>query len=253
LRYPALYSAIDRTIYFQKFKYAARHADRIIAISEQTKRDVVEFLNIEERKISVIYQGCHPAFKKRYTAEEKQAVRDKYGLPRDFLLNVGTIETRKNALSIIKAIEQLDVHLVIAGKRTPYLKELVNYLERKHLTRKVTFVHGAPVDDLAIFYEAALLFVYPSLFEGFGIPIIEALYSGIPVITSSGGCFPEAGGPTSCYVMPNDQEAFSTAIETVLTDSALRERMIEAGLAYSQKFNDDRIAEQLMNRYRELL
>lgn len=251
LRYPELYSWIDRTIYFYKFKYAARHADRIIAISEQTKRDVVEFLEVDENKVTVVYQGCHPAFKRRYTTAEKQTIRDKYGLPQDFILNVGTIETRKNALSIIKAIEQLDVHLVIAGKKTPYLKVLVDYLEKRHLTAKVTFVHGASVDELAVLYQAALLFVYPSLFEGFGIPIIEALYSGVPVITSTAGCFQEAGGPNSRYVSPNDSEELLNAIRVVLTDSALRQQMIDIGLDYSQNFNDDRIADQLMALYRD--
>src|SRR5690606_13121995 len=126
-------------------RYAARHADRIIAISEQTKRDIVEFLKVDEHKISVIYQGCHPAFKQRYSEAERAAVCSKYSLPIDFILNVGTIETRKNALSVIRAIEQLDVHLVIAGRKTPYLRELVDYLEKKRITKKVTFVHGAPV------------------------------------------------------------------------------------------------------------
>ena len=252
LRYPELYTKIDRTIYLHKFRYAAHQADRIIAISEQTKRDIIDFLKIDERKITVVYQGCHPAFKQRYTESEKQAVRDRYGLPRDFILNVGTIEARKNALAIIKAIEDLDVYLVIAGRKTPYLNELMAYLEKKKLTKRVTFIHGASVNDLAVLYQAALLFVYPSLFEGFGIPIIEALYSGVPVITSRGGCFPEAGGPHSCYVLPDDRGEFSTAIQTALTDTELRQRMVEGGRTYSQNFNDDYIADQLMNLYRSI-
>jgi len=252
LRYPELYSKIDRAIYFHKFKYAAHHADRILAISEQTKRDIVEFLKVDESRITVIYQGCHPAFKQRYTTADKQAVRDKYRLPQDFILNVGTIETRKNALSIVKAIEHVDVHLVIAGKKTPYMKELVDYLETKNLTAKVTFIHGASVDELAVLYQAALLFVYPSLFEGFGIPIIEALYSGVPVITSNTGCFPEAGGPHSRYVSSDDSAELSAAIHEILTDSALHQRMIEGGRVYSQNFNDDRLADQLMALYQAI-
>lgn len=252
LRYPELYSWIDRTIYFEKAKYAAHQANHIIAISEQTKRDIIEFLRVDESKITVIYQGCHPAFKRRYTEPEKQAIRRKYRLPQDFILNVGTIETRKNALLIVKAIEHLDVHLVIAGKKTPYVNELADYLEKHRLTAKVTFIHGASIDELAVLYQSALLFVYPSLFEGFGIPIIEALYSGVPVITSNVGCFEEAGGPHSRYVSPHDSQELSTAIATVLTDSVQRREMIDAGLAYSQNFNDDRIAGQIMSLYREI-
>lgn len=252
LRYPELYSWIDRTIYFEKAKYAAHQANHIIAISEQTKRDIIEFLRVDESKITVIYQGCHPAFKRRYTEPEQQAIRRKYRLPQDFILNVGTIETRKNALLIVKAIEHLDVHLVIAGKKTPYVNELADYLEKHRLTAKVTFIHGASIDELAVLYQSALLFVYPSLFEGFGIPIIEALYSGVPVITSNVGCFEEAGGPHSRYVSPHDSQELSTAIATVLTDSVQRREMIDAGLAYSQNFNDDRIAGQIMSLYREI-
>lgn len=253
LRYPELYSKIDRTIYFHKFKYAAHHADRVIAISEQTKRDVVDFLKVDANKVTVVYQGCHPAFKRQYSVIDKQAIRDKYGLPPDFILNVGTIETRKNALLIVKAIEHLDIHLVIAGKATPYVKELVDYMEKRQFTSKVTFIHGTTIDELAVLYQSALLFVYPSLFEGFGIPIIEALYSGVPVITSNTGCFHEAGGPHSCYVSPGDAEELSDALRTVLTDSKLRQRMIEGGFTYSQHFDDDRIADQLMRLYRGLV
>lgn len=251
VRYPALYHAIDRTIYFHKFKHAVQHADRIIAISEQTKRDIVEFLGADERKIGVVYQGCHPAFKQRYTDAEKQAVRENYKLPTDFILNVGTIETRKNALAIIKAIKPLDVHLVIAGKATPYLNELKAYIEAHQLSPNVTFVHGASIDELAKIYQSARLFVYPSLFEGFGIPIVEALYSGVPVITSNVGCFPEAGGPNSKYVSPRNIDEISQTISAVLGDSALRSVMIDGGLDYARRFDDEHIASQVMHLYRE--
>ena len=251
VRYPSLYPFIDRLIYSRKFNYAAHQADRVIAISEQTKQDIVEFLGVDETKISVIYQGCHPAFKQRYTDEERQAVREKYKLPNGFILHVGTIEPRKNTLSVVKAIAQLDVHLVIAGRPTPYLKEINAYIQRHGIASKVSFVHGATIHELAKLYQSALLFIYPSLFEGFGIPIIEALYSGVPVITSRGGCFPEAGGPYSRYVSPLDTEEIADAIRVVLTDSMLRQRIIDGGIAHSQHFNDDRIASQLMQLYVE--
>ncbi|MGK6351988.1 glycosyltransferase family 4 protein [Parapedobacter sp. DT-150] len=252
VRYPALYSFIDRTIYFRKFKHAARHADRIVAISEQTKRDIVEFLHVADSKIDVIYQGCHPAFKQRYTDAAKQAVLEKYKLPGDFMLNVGTIEARKNVLSVIKAMERIDMPLVVAGRPTPYLDELKGYIETRGMSKKVLFIHGASVDELAKLYQSALLFIYPSLFEGFGIPIIEALYAGVPVITSRGGCFPEAGGPHSRYVAPDDLEEIAQAIEAVLGDSALRDSMIDQGFVHVQQFDDARIAGQMARLYREV-
>lgn len=251
VRFPELYRSIDRSIYFRKFRYAAHHADRIIAISKQTKQDIVDFLGVEGDKIAVVYQGCHPAFKQRYTEEEKLAVRKKYQLPEEFILNVGTIETRKNALAIVKAIAPLDVHLVIAGKPTPYLDELKAYIGQHKLFEKVSFIHGAPTDELAKLYQSALLFVYPSLFEGFGIPIVEALYSGVPVVSTAGGCFSEAGGPHSRYVSPHDIAEITDAIHTILTDSTLRQQMVERGISYSRNFNDERIADQLMHIYHE--
>lgn len=253
VRYPELYSTIDRTIYLRKFKYAANHADRIIAISEQTKRDLIDFLKVDERRINVMYQGCHPVFKQPLTEAGKQAVRHKYGVPRDFVFHVGTVEARKNTLTLIQAVEPLDIHLVVAGRPTSYIKKVKEYIAKKNLTSKVTFIHGASVTELAALYQSALLFVYPSLFEGFGIPIIEALYSGVPVITSSGGCFQEAGGPSSVYVTPQDSSALSAAISTVLSDSQLRQRMVKAGLSYSLQFDDDRIADQLMALYNEII
>ncbi|SEK36196.1 glycosyltransferase family 4 protein [Parapedobacter koreensis] len=252
MRYPQLYPFIDRTIYFRKFKYAAHHADHIIAISEQTKRDIVEFLDVKEAKISVVYQGCHPVFKQRYTEAEKQAVLKKYELPSDFVLNVGTIEARKNALSIIKAMEHMDVPLVIAGKKTPYLNEIKDYMEKHGLSSKVSFVHGASLDELAKLYQSALLFIYPSIFEGFGIPIIEALYSGVPVITTQGGCFPEAGGLRSLYVSPTATDEITQAISAVLHDTMLRDVMVTEGLLHAQQFDDAHLAFQMTSLYHGL-
>ncbi len=253
MRFPQLYSRIDRTIYFQKFRYAAHHANRVIAISEQTKRDAVEFLGVDESKVAVIYQGCHSAFKHRYAAAEVDVVRKQYGLPPNFVLNVGTIEARKNALSAVKAIEHLDTHLAIVGRKTAYTKEIVAYIDTKGLASKVSFLHGVPLEDLAKLYQAARVFVYPSLFEGFGIPIIEALYSGVPVVTSDVGCFREAGGPDSRYVSPTDIEGLADAIQAVLMNPTLRRQMIDGGYVHSRKFDDERIAEQLMSLYREMM
>lgn len=253
VRYPQLYTFIDRTIYFRKFRHAAHHADHIIAISEQTKRDVMEFLKVDEAKISVVYQGCHPAFKQRYTEAEKQAAKAKYGLPDDFILNVGTIEARKNALSIVKAIEHIDIPLVIIGRETPYLDEIKDYIGKRGMAHRILFVHGATLDDLAKLYQSALLFIYPSFFEGFGIPIIEALYSGVPVITSDTGCFPEAGGPHSKYVAPDDVAGLQGAIGELLADGQQRNLMVDAGFAYARRFDDNSIADELASLYKTVL
>ncbi len=253
MRYPELYPWIDRTIYRRKFRHAAHGSDRIVAISEQTKRDIVHFLQVDDTKIDVVYQGCHPAFKQRYTDAEKGDVRMRYALPQDFILNVGTIEKRKNALAIAKAITRLDVPLVIAGRPTAYQRELEAYIARHGLAKRIIFIHGADTADLAKLYQMAHLFVYPSLFEGFGIPIVEALFSGVPVITTDGGCFPEAGGSHSHYVDPQDTEALAVAISGLLDNRSLRGTMIAHGQEFAQRFDDERIANHMATLYDSLL
>ena len=253
VRYPELYKSIDRKIYFKKFKYAADNTDKIIAISEQTKNDIVEFLNVDESKIEVVYQGCHNVFKEDFSDKDKELLKAKYKLPDRFLLNVGTLEPRKNALSIVKAIKDIETNLVIVGRKTEYYNEIKNYITQHNLTDKVIFLEGLSLKELAVLYQSAELFIYPSVFEGFGIPIIEALFSKTPVITTKGGVFPEAGGPSTSYVEFNNIKALETEIKDLLSNESLRERKIEEGLAFAQKFTDDQIAKEIFKVYNSLL
>ncbi|WP_164122232.1 glycosyltransferase family 4 protein [Sphingobacterium sp. xlx-130] len=253
LKFPKLYSHIDRYIYNKKFKYAVNHADKIIAISEQTKNDIVAYYGISAEKIDVIYQGCHPAFKIPKTAVQKEEIRNKLDLPERFLLNVGSIEPRKNAFSIVKAIEHLDIPLVLVGKGTKYADEIKKYVSEKGLNKKVLFLQGLSMEELSIIYTMADIFIYPSIYEGFGIPIIEALYSGVPVIATNSGVFPEAGGPFSYYIDPKNIEEMQHAINSILDNQQIRNEMIENGLKYVQRFNDEVIAEKWNTLYTSFL
>jgi len=253
VRYPELYKPIDRKIYFKKFKYAAETADKIIAISEQTKDDIISFLKVDPAKIEVIYQGCHSIFKEEVDFETIQALKKKYKLPEKYILNVGTIEPRKNLLSIVKAIKSIDVNLVVVGRKTDYYKEVEVYINEHQLNDRVLFLEGLDLKELAALYQSAEIFVYPSVFEGFGIPIIEALFSKTPVITTKGGVFPEAGGPGSSYVLLNDIEALRKEINQLLTNKELREQKATAGYQFAQKFNDDLIAKEIVNLYNAVL
>ncbi|MDF2516763.1 MAG: glycosyl transferase family 1 [Sphingobacterium sp.] len=253
IRFPELYKPIDRYIYNQKAKHAVLQSDKIIAISQQTKSDLIDTYNLAEDKIEVIYQTCHTSFKTKKTQEQKDAIRTKYNLPQHFILNVGTIEPRKNAFQIVKAIEKLDTSLVIVGRKTNYAKEIMRFVERTGMAKRVLFMEGLSMQELATIYVMADLFVYPSKFEGFGIPIIEALYSGLPVITSNSGVFPEAGGPSSCYVNPEDIDAIQFAIESILSSDSIRSQMINNGLEYVKRFDEDRIASQLIQCYKNVL
>ncbi|AUC14826.1 glycosyl transferase family 1 [Tenacibaculum sp. SZ-18] len=253
VRYPKLYSFFDRKIHFNKFKYAAEKADKVIAISEQTKNDIIKFLKVEASKIQVIYQGCHSVFKEKVSDDFKTRVKEKLNLPENFILNVGTIEERKNLLSILKAIKDLNTELVVVGRKTEYYKTIENYINENKLNNRVHFLEGVTLKELAAIYQIGNIFIYPSIFEGFGIPIIEALYSKTPVITTKGGVFPETGGPNSCYVNPNDSEELSKAIEDILNDKSLQNEMADKGYTFVQKFNDDVIANNVMKLYRSIL
>ena len=177
----------------------------------------------------------------------------KYQLPEKFVLNVGTIEERKNALTIVKAIKDVDVSLVLIGKETAYAKPIHEYIKANNLQERVHFLKGITSEELAIIYQLASVFVYPSIFEGFGIPIIEALFSKTPVITNKNGVFPEAGGPSSLYIEPFDVDDLQHKIQQVLTDTDLSNEMKEKGFEFAQQFNDADIAQQMMTCYKELL
>jgi glycosyltransferase involved in cell wall biosynthesis len=252
VRYPELYSYFDRKIHFLKFKKATQNADLIIAISQQTKEDIISFLNIKAEKIKVIYQGCQEVFKKNYTAEEKEELREKFGLPQNFVLNVGTIEERKNALLIVKAIKDLNTTLVLVGKETKYTKQIHSFIKEYQLEKKVIFLKKLTSKELAIVYQLADIFIYPSVFEGFGIPIIEALYSKTPVITTNSGVFPEAGGPDSIYIDPTNKVELKEAITNLLENPEKRLEMTRKGFEFVQKFNDEIIAQQYMDSYLEV-
>jgi glycosyltransferase involved in cell wall biosynthesis len=253
LKFPHLYSFWDRKIHFYKFKKAVQTADIVIAISEQTKQDILKYFNINPSKIKTVYQGCHSIFKETFTENEKQQILKKHNLPEKFILNVGTIETRKNVLLAVKAIKNLDIVLVIVGKETKYAIEIKKYISDNQLQNKVIFLKGLSLHELAMLYQAATIFVYPSLYEGFGIPIIEALYSKTPVITTAGGVFPEAGGPNSIYINPLEVSEMEKAIDDLLKNPVLCNKIAQNGIEFVQKFDDAKIASQINEIYTKLM
>lgn len=255
LRYPKFYPYIDRKIYAYKFRKACENSNHIIAISEATKRDIIHYFNIEESKISVIYQGCDASFKKAVPKEEKETARRKYSLPNRFILNVGSIEERKNLLLIVKALLHLpdDIRLVAVGKHTAYTDEVKTFIHQHHLEKRIQIFHQIPFNELPSFYQLASLFIYPSRFEGFGIPIIEAIHSGLPVIAATGSCLEEAGGPSSAYADPDDEYALAKKINEIWYSESIAEQMKNESLQYVQRFSDKNIASDLMNLYKHIL
>ena len=251
LRHPSYYKFIDRLIYKFKSKYACKNADRIIAISEQTKKDIISFYQTDPTKIEVIYQSCDDSFKTLLSDEAKEKIRRQYELPEQYLLNLGTIETRKNLMLIIKALPKIDAEypLVVIGRETEYTKLVKQEIYVLGLQKRIIFLKDIPFSDLPGIYQMAKIFIYPSFYEGFGIPIIEALYSNVPVIAATGSCLEEAGGPRSIYVSPNDEKGLSLAINQVLNNENLQMSMKAKGLAYVQRFDHNLVSRQVMDCY----
>lgn len=256
LRYPQFYNHIDVAIYKAKIQYACRVADRIIAISEQTKQDLINFLKISPDKITVIYQGCHSNFKRVPDPLELSMVKTKYDLPDEFILNVGTIEPRKNALQILRALQllkgKLQVPLVIIGRPTEYITELEAYAKKNGLEEQVRYIHHADFNDLPAIYRLSKVFVYPSFFEGFGIPLVEAIACEVPVITSTGSCFSEAAGPYSIYVDPYDDETLAFQLFELVRDETRQKKMVEQSMLFIKRFEPHIISKHLFELYSTL-
>ncbi len=255
LHYPELYNSIDRRIYHAKSMAACKYASKIIAVSKQTKDDIIKFYNIRPEKISIIYQNCHPRFLTELADNEKQLVLQKHRLPNNFLLFVGTLEERKNVLNILKAIQRkaIDIPIVLVGKATAYVNTLIGFAEKHQLEGKLFIRHQIPDEDLPAIYQSASLFVYPSLFEGFGIPVLEAISSGVPVITSNISSLPEAAGSGSLLTDPVSVGLLAEAIESVINNDSLRRQMIATGKEHAKNFSAQLISRQLTQLYQSLL
>lgn len=257
-RFPDQYAAIDRHIYDGKFRYACKQADRIVAISEATKRDIVHYYSIDPQKIEVIYQSCHERFLQAKSQSTIQNTLDRHGLPAEYLLYVGSIIERKNLLGVIKAVEALSpgfqLPLVVVGSgKGAYRNKVKNYISVRHLQDKVFFIKPLS-SELPALYQQAAVFLYPSLGEGFGIPILEALFSKTPVITSRLSSLPEAAGPSS-YLLddPADFQAIAQGVEGILGDERFRSQMIEKGYLYAHRFRGEPLTHQMMALYEEIL
>ncbi|GAB2530267.1 glycosyltransferase family 4 protein [Rufibacter soli] len=255
LRFPELYPTIDRYIYRKKFKDACDMAHQIVAISEQTAQDLEEFFGVGRNKVQVVYQDCDPVFQLIPEKQAQKAIREKYALPQEFILCVGTLERRKNQLHLLKGWHAAGAPapLVFIGRKTEYYKEMQAFIAQHRLQEKVLFLPYIPFQELPVIYQLATLFVYPSIFEGFGIPIVEALNSGVPVITSTGSCFSEAGGPATRYVSPTDVDVLAQAIQEILSTTDLQKQMVQQGLEHAQIFRPEVTIPQLHGVYEQVL
>ncbi|CAM3640841.1 glycosyltransferase family 1 protein [Mucilaginibacter galii] len=255
MRFPQYFGFINRAIYKTKLQYACKAADHIIAISHKTKQDLIELLKVDSSKIEVLYQGCDPAIKLHQSDAQRKLVKKKYDLPKRYVLTVGTIEERKNLLLLAKSLLHTkgSVPLIVVGKPTEYLDKVKAFINANNLTQRVIFLHDVSFDELPALYQMATLFVYPSRYEGFGIPVLEAINSGVPVIAAKGSCLEEAGGPDSLYTDPDDEQELAKHINRIWNSPAVRQQMIAKGFDYARNFDDEKLAGQLMQLYQNTL
>ena len=255
LRHPEYYKWIDRKIYAWKFRRTLKEADLIIAISECTKRDIIHYGHVPEEKIRLVYQSCSTWFKQHVGDDQCQKVNARYELPNRYVIHVGTIEERKNILLAVQALPLLpeDLHLVVVGRQKPYAQQVLSEARRLGVDTRLHLLQGVPNADLPALYQMAEACVYPSRYEGFGIPIIEAIQSGLPVVACTGSCLEEAGGPSCLYVSPDDPEAFASALLQVLKGAEGREARILQSQEYVRRFEGTDVASQVLAIYEELL
>ncbi len=257
LAYRQFSLASGRWHYAFKIKNYAKKTDAIITDSQSTKSEVLKYLKVPEEKIHVIYLGCSEGFQPFPESEKKQKIREKYNIKGDFILYVGTLEPRKNLKGLICAYDRSrakeDFLLVLAGGKGWKYKHIFRLVKRLKLEDRVIFTGYMSDSDLPALYNSASVFVYPSFYEGFGLPPLEAMACGTPVIVSHTTSLPEVVGNAGVYVDPSDIEQISTSIDTVLSDTELRQTLRERGLKRAKLFSWGKTAKETIMLYKQLV
>jgi glycosyltransferase involved in cell wall biosynthesis len=255
LRYPEGFRKQNR-LYLSSFtQWSVQRARRVIAVSESTKRDVVHHYGISPDIVDVVHNGVDPCFQP-LPASETTTFRARQGLPERFLLFVGTLEPRKNVIHLIESYAQLAADrppLMLVGGKGWFYDEIFARVETLGLDDNVRYVGFVPPEDLPKWYNAATLLVYPSLYEGFGLPPLEAMACGTPVVTSTASSLPEVVGEAGLLVDPTDTEALTDAMNRVLGDQELQHEMGSAGLIQAQGFSWQKSARRTADSYRRAL
>lgn len=257
--YPALYSASELLRLRTTVPWSARRADRILAVSHAVKRGLVELYNIEAEKIVVTPLAAGPDFYPREQADCRKRLRDKYGIEGRFILYVGNMTPRKNLTRILRAFARLrrehgiEEKLLVVGPRLSGSELFLATLRELQLGEEVVCTGNVSHEELPDFYSVAEVFVFPSLYEAFGLPTLEAMACGAPVVAANCPAFPEVAGDAALLVDPEDTEALANAVGRVLSNTAVREQFRAAGLERARLFSWQATALQTLTVYRELV
>ena len=255
LRTPERFRFANRTYLSLLTGLSCQRARRVIAVSEHTKRDVMRVFGLPPEKVDVVYSGLDSQFMPP-PAAEIEAFRERHGLPEKFILYLGTIEPRKNLSALIRAyakVHPAGVKLVCVGGRGWMYQDVFQTVEELRLSRDVIFPGFLPDDDLPFWYSAAQAFVYPSSYEGFGLPVIEAMACGVPTITTNASSLPEAAGDAALLVPPDDSAALANALAQLLGDKTLQAELAERGQRHAAKFTWEKAARETVEVYAKAL
>jgi len=237
--------------YFDRLKNEINNIDMFIAVSENTRRDIIKLLGVPENKTRVVYEAADRRYK---PVKDTSKIKKQYGL-NNFILFVGTLEPRKNIRNLIMAFSKLDrknYQLVVAGKKGWKYEEIFQIVESQGLKEKIKFLDYVPDGELPELYSAADLFVYPSFYEGFGLPPLEAMACGTPVIVSNRSSLPEVVGDAGLMVDPDDVEDIARAMEKILAQPSLRRELSKKGLRQAKRFSWKRCARETIAVYKEV-
>jgi len=256
---PDTYPQLDRWLYEEKTRYACKYADAVITISEHTKKDLVRFFGIAPERVRVIYQACDPVYYKTEKLPFSKLPGYLDDLPSEFMLYVGSVIPRKNLLTLIKAIERLPIGqqlpLLVVGSGKHYKKKIESYL----LTNRMQhLIHWIPPkigkEALKVLYSKALLTIYPSLYEGFGLPVVESILCETPVITSNTSALSEAGGQSAVYIDPLNAAELQSAILRILNDYSYYKEQVKKGRQEAlKKFDPEICTGKVVEVYRSLV
>jgi glycosyltransferase involved in cell wall biosynthesis len=236
-RYPQFYPWIDTQVYRYKFRSAARRATHVVAVSQQTADDLMQFYQVPAKKLSIIYQCADPIFETPATNNAVQAVRAKYQLPPQFILAVGSVIERKNIGCLIQALQYMhaDVHLVVVGSGKAHLTKMQALARQRGVSDRIVWLTKTDFVDFPALYKTAHIFAQPSHFEGFGIPVLEAMWSGTPVVASNSTCFEEVGGDAALYLPPDQPQLWAHSVSELLNDPVRCADMSRRGRARARR------------------
>ena len=265
-RYPETYHFDERLVNRKKISTACRIADRVIAISKQTRTDLIELYKIPEEKISICYQCCNPVFQRDPGAENVELVRKKYGLPGRYFLFNSSITSRKNLITVCKALvalkDTLEIPLVVIGDGKKEKQEAKRFMQENGMSGQLILLNELPgikeqgslsIVDFPIIYRLATALIYPSLYEGFGLPVLEALWTGLPVICSDTSSLPEVAGDAALYFSPLNVEALAGHMQNIAENKGVADEMRAKGFARARLFEPETCAGNMMKIYEDIL